>query len=111
MFNSIALVGGTHGNADQVPGGGGGNGTGGDINTKGGNGGNGWNDFNWGGNRTNMVVGGTSYWGGGGRGSCYNSVAPEPGQAYGSGGRSTTPVYGTNGAGGKQGIVVVEEYA
>ena len=60
-------------------------------------------------------MGGSSFWGGGGMvGSNNGQYAGQIGQAYGSGGGSGAhdggSTYGAGGA-GRDGIVVVEEYA
>ncbi len=102
--------GGVQGDSGDTSGGSGGTATGGDINLNGGDGSNGFTngtDFTYDANR---AIGGSSYWGGGGRGSTNKNKAPRTGRAYGSGGGGTTPRYGTNGMAGAAGIVVVEEY-
>ena len=103
--------GGDHGNNGAGVGGNGGVGSGGDINITGGTGGPGWDNFNV----TSTYArgfgyGGPSYWGGGGRGSSYSTVAAQAGQAYGSGGGAPHSTHGGTAGAGKIGIIVVEEY-
>lgn len=88
-----------------------GTGTSGDINIDGGQGGapgaHASNDEVGGGH------GGASYWGGGGRpGSGWQNLGPTGGRAFGSGGGGGMQGSGSDtGAGGRQGVVVIEEYA
>jgi hypothetical protein len=106
-------AGGQHGNVGPVTGGVGGSATGGDINITGGEGTNGVdNDYAPSGTnyRPSYGTGGASFWGGGGRGSVF-TTDPQGGSAYGSGGGGDGSP-NANGAGaGKQGVVIVEEYA
>ena len=106
--------GGYHGNAGPVKGGDGGSASGGHINITGGDGNNGVdNDFVPSGNnyRSSYGNGGSSYWGGGGRGSAYNQ-GPQAGKAYGSGGgASGSPASSFNGGAGMNGVVFVEEFS
>ena len=106
--------GGYHGNAGPVKGGDGGSASGGHINITGGDGINGVdNDFVPSGNnyRSSYGNGGSSYWGGGGRGSAYNQ-GPQAGKAYGSGGGgSGSPASSFNGGAGMNGVVFVEEFS
>ena len=107
-------TGGFHGNVGPVKGGDGGSATGGHINITGGDGNNGVdNDYvpsgaNY---RSAYGKGGSSYWGGGGRGSAYNQ-GPQAGKAYGSGGGGTgSPAGSFNGGAGMHGVVFVEEFS
>ena len=107
-------AGGVHGNFGPVKGGDGGTATGGDINIIGGNGQNGTDNayVPSGNNYTpSYGIGGSSFWGGGGRGSHYNQ-GPQAGKAYGSGGGGVgSPAGSFNSGAGAAGVVYIEEYA
>ena len=107
-------AGGVQGNQGPVKGGDGGTATGGDINIIGGNGQNGVdNDYVPAGNnyRPSYGIGGSSFWGGGGRGSHYNQ-GPQAGKAYGSGGGGVgSPAASFSSGAGAAGVVYIEEYA
>ncbi len=64
----------------------------------------------WG--RTSAGNGGSSYWGGGGRGIWVSSnLSGESGRAYGSGGGgAANPSGASTGGTGKGGVVVIEEF-
>ena len=104
--------GGRHGNAGDTYGGAGGTATGGDINLLGGSGNNGQDNAVTNGTdyRPTWGIGGASFWGGGGRGGVYN-INAATGRAFGSGGGGGATAGNGLGASGKEGIVVIEEYA
>ena len=104
--------GGRHGNRGDTYGGAGGAATGGNINIEGGAGNNGIDNMVTNGTdyRPTWGIGGASFWGGGGRGGVYN-ISAATGKAFGSGGGGGATAGNGLGAAGKQGIVVIEEYA
>lgn len=102
--------GGTFGNAGPVTGGAGGGTSGGDIGIVGGDGHSGQDNIYSSSYESSFGHGGSSFWGGGGRGATQN-VNARDGQAYGSGGGGDNSIASGNGGTGKSGIVVVEEYA
>jgi hypothetical protein len=103
--------GGKHGNTGPVPGGLGGNATGGDLNIIGGDGSPGYDNSGLNTQYASALNhGGASYWGGGGTGGSY-SVDGAAGKAYGSGGGGGQYERALDGGQGQVGIVVVEEYA
>ena len=53
-------------------------------------------------------MGGSSFWGGGGRGKVIGASAGDAGEAYGSGGGGG--LYYQNGGVGKSGVIMVEEF-
>ena len=93
--------------------GGGGTGTGGNINIDGSAGGNGWDNFTSVSNTyaRGFGFGGGSFWGGGGHGSSKDTVAAQSGKAYGSGGGSPHSRHGGTSGAGNAGVVYIEEYA
>ena len=103
--------GGKYGNYGHVYGGGGGGASGGDINITGGDGVNGRDEIYSGTYESSFGNGGASFWGGGGRGAVWNTYQARVGQAYGSGGGGANALASGQGGLGKDGIVVVEEYA
>jgi hypothetical protein len=102
---------GVHGNTGPVPGGLGGNATGGDLNLIGGDGGPGYDNSGLNTQYAGALnQGGSSYWGGGGSGGSF-SVDGAAGKAYGSGGGGGQYERALDGGDGQVGVVVVEEYA
>lgn len=86
----------------------GGTATNGDINIKGGSGGVGCVGQDGTYTTSSSGDGGTSYWGGGGRGGYQGNLNGEDGQAYGSGGGGSQRGAYDNPGAGKGGIIVAE---
>ena len=106
--NFCSATGGNRYGGDWAIGGNGGSASGGDINIGGGDGCGGLIDNT--GNHQAAGTGGASFWGMGGKGATRSSPSfRRAGQAYGSGGGGAAN--STQSENGKEGIVVVEEYA